>query len=320
MDCDIVIQGGGVKGIAFAGALTALTEVGYQGRNFAGTSAGAMVAALLAAGYTADEITTQMQNVDYQKAMGETLIDKFGIGGKSISLFDTYGIYNNNYIENLMTKLLLRKGKRVFGDLPKFTANGNLRERYCNLCVTATDLTTGRLLILPDDLVDFGIDPATFPIAKAVKASISFPLFYEPVMLKDQNGLVHYLVDGGLISSYPMFILDNGRSYLERAVIGLRFGESLPQINEIKNFIDYVKSMVTTLVEIHDEAYSKVAKGDYERSIFISTVLSNGQPIKTMQFDLSREDIADLYQNGLTAAREFLLNFNFYKWRQKFRL
>lgn len=319
MDCDIVIQGGGVKGVAFAGALTALASVGYRGLNFAGTSAGSMVAALLAAGYTAEEIKTEMQNIDYKKSLGETLIDKFGIGGKSISLFDTYGIYNNNYIENLIAKLLARKGITVFGDLPAFTANGNLPKHFCNLCVTTTDLTTGKLLVLPDDLVEFGIDPATFPVAKAVKASISFPLFYEPVMLKDQNGVVHYLVDGGLISAYPMFILDDGQSSLERAVIGLRLQESLPQLNDIKNFVDYVKSLMSTLIEVHDEAYSKGAKGDYERSIFISTVLPNGEEVKTMQFDLSPADVDSLYRNGLVAGTEFLMNYNFYDWHQKFR-
>lgn len=319
MDCDIVIEGGGVKGVAFAGALTALESAGYQGLNFAGTSAGSMVAALLAAGYNAAEIKTAMEEIDYKKSMGETFIDKFGIGGKGISLFDTYGIYNNNYIETLMAELLARKGKVVFGDLPSFSSNGNLPKRFCNLCVTTTDLTTGKLLVLPDDLVQFGIDPATFPIAKAVKASISFPLFYEPVKLKDKDGVVHYLVDGGLISAFPMFILDDGRSKLERAVIGLRLQGSVTQLNKIENFIDYVKSLMATLIEIHDEAYSRGAKGDYERSIFISALLSNGKEVGTLQFDLSKNDVAKLYDNGLTAGKQFLKTYNFDAWHKKYR-
>ena len=319
MDCDIVIQGGGVKGIAFAGALTALENAGYQGLNFAGTSAGSMVAALLAAGYSAKEIKTEMENIDYKKGLGETFIDKFGIGGKSISLFDTYGIYNNNYLETLLAKLLARKGVTVFGDLPAFSPNGNLPTHFCNLCVTTTDLTTGKLLVLPDDLAEFGIDPVTFPVVKAVKASISFPLFYEPVILKDKSGVVHYLVDGGLISAYPMFILDDGQSSLKRAVIGLRLQESLPQLNDIKNFVDYVKSMVSTLIDVHDEAYSQKARGDYERSIFIPTVLPNGQEVKTMQFDLRETDVASLYNNGLAAGTKFLLTYSFQDWHKKFR-
>lgn len=319
MDCDLVIQGGGVKGIAFAGALTALENAGYKGLNFAGTSAGSMVAALLAAGYSAEEIKTELEKVDYKKSMGETFIDKFGLGGKSISLFDTYGIYNNIYLETLLAKLLARKGVTVFGDLPAFSPNANQPRRFCNLCVTTTDLTTGKLLVLPDDLVEFGIDPATFSVAKAVQASISFPLFYEPVILKDKNGVVHYLVDGGLISAYPMFILDDGQSRLERAVIGLRLQESLPQLNDIKNFVDYVKSMVSTLIDVHDEAYSQNARGDYERSIFIPTILPNGKEVKTMQFDLSQADVASLYHNGLTAGTEFLSNYSFHAWHKKFR-
>lgn len=319
MDCDIVIEGGGVKGISFVGALTALENADFRGLNFAGTSAGAMVAALLAAGYSAQEIKIAMQNIDYTKSMGETLIDKFGIGGKSISLFDSYGIYNNNYIETLMANLLANKGKILFGDLPKFNPNGQSIKRFCNLCVTTTDLTTGKLLVLPDDLVELGIDPATFPIAKAIKASISFPLFYEPVKLKDSNGIIHYLVDGGLISAFPMFILDDGHSSLNRPVIGLRLQNTALQLNIIENFIDYLKSLMTTLIEIHDETYSKKAKGDYERTVFISTVLSNGEEVKTMQFDLNKADVITLYRNGFMAGKEFVSNFNFENWKKKFR-
>ena len=49
---DLVFEGGGVKGIGLAGALATLEERGYQPQNVAGTSAGAINASLLAAGYT----------------------------------------------------------------------------------------------------------------------------------------------------------------------------------------------------------------------------------------------------------------------------
>ena len=51
---DLVFEGGGVKGIGLAGALATLEEREYGPQNIAGTSAGAITAALLAAGYSAD--------------------------------------------------------------------------------------------------------------------------------------------------------------------------------------------------------------------------------------------------------------------------
>ncbi len=53
---DLVFDGGGVKGIALVGALSVLEEEGFQPQNVAGTSAGAIVATLLAAGYTAVQL------------------------------------------------------------------------------------------------------------------------------------------------------------------------------------------------------------------------------------------------------------------------
>ena len=49
---DLVFEGGGVKGIGLAGALATLEEREYGPQNIAGTSAGAITAALLAAGYS----------------------------------------------------------------------------------------------------------------------------------------------------------------------------------------------------------------------------------------------------------------------------
>jgi NTE family protein len=53
---DAVFEGGGVKGIGLVGAVTVMEERGYRWMNLAGTSAGAIVASLLAAGYTGPEL------------------------------------------------------------------------------------------------------------------------------------------------------------------------------------------------------------------------------------------------------------------------
>src|SRR5215210_7505303 len=63
-DVDLVFEGGGLKGIALVGAYSVLEERGYRPQNIAGTSAGAIVAALLAAGYTAAELRQTITECD----------------------------------------------------------------------------------------------------------------------------------------------------------------------------------------------------------------------------------------------------------------
>ena len=53
---DAVFEGGGVKGIGLVGAVAVAEEKGYRWMNLAGTSAGAIVDTLIAAGYTAEEM------------------------------------------------------------------------------------------------------------------------------------------------------------------------------------------------------------------------------------------------------------------------
>ncbi|MBY6946558.1 patatin-like phospholipase family protein [Clostridium botulinum] len=62
---DAVFEGGGVKGVAFVGAIAKLEEEGYSIERCAGTSAGAIISALLAAGYTSSEVKEIMLNTDY---------------------------------------------------------------------------------------------------------------------------------------------------------------------------------------------------------------------------------------------------------------
>src|SRR5688572_14622373 len=63
---DAVFEGGGVWGTAFLGAVRCCEDVGLTWVGLAGTSAGALTAGLLAAGYTATEVETQVANLDYR--------------------------------------------------------------------------------------------------------------------------------------------------------------------------------------------------------------------------------------------------------------
>lgn len=62
---DLVLEGGGVKGIGLVGAISVLEGAGYHFERIAGSSAGAIVGSLVAAGMTASQLKEVMGSVDY---------------------------------------------------------------------------------------------------------------------------------------------------------------------------------------------------------------------------------------------------------------
>src|SRR3712207_624013 len=83
---DLVFEGGGVKGIGLVGALSILEEQGFEPQNVAGTSAGAIVATLLAAGYTAAELHEIMLDLDFRQFMDTATEDLVPFLGTPLSL------------------------------------------------------------------------------------------------------------------------------------------------------------------------------------------------------------------------------------------
>src|SRR5262245_18622681 len=96
--CDIVMEGGGVKGLALVGALTGLDQAGYTFRRVAGTSAGAIVGAVVAAGMPITELKKLLASFDYRKFRDEGLLDQFGLLGKTLSLLLEKGVYEGDYL------------------------------------------------------------------------------------------------------------------------------------------------------------------------------------------------------------------------------
>src|SRR5260370_34948133 len=94
---DGVFEGGGVKGIGLVGALAHLEEQGYQPVNLAGTSAGAIVAALHAAGYSARELKDIIAGLDFRKFEDTSGIGRIPIACPIIKFLDRRGIYRGGY-------------------------------------------------------------------------------------------------------------------------------------------------------------------------------------------------------------------------------
>lgn len=321
---DLVLEGGGVKGIALVGALSVLEERGYQHQNLAGASAGSIVAALLAAGYTAAELREIVANLDYSRFKDKGWEDLSPLAPVTLSILMDLGIYEGKEFEDWMRDLLEAKEVRTFGDLI-LRPDDEPRYRY-KVQLIASDLTEQRLLVLPRDAPRLGIvNPDDFPVARAVRMSMSIPIFFEPVRFPNlQTGRDHLIVDGGMLSNFPVWLFDSD-GVPAWPTFGLRLAEPDPRASLAKNLprleaprrgvfavVDYAKSLVATMMAAHDRLYLENA--DYARTIDIDTL-----GVGTTEFDLSKERAMELFQSGRTAAERFLESWNYEEYVENFR-
>lgn len=322
---DAIFEGGGVKGIGLVGAVSEIEKAGYEFENLAGTSAGAIVAGLLAVGYTAAEIKQEMQKLDYNKFKDEGLLDKLGLIGKGINIGFEYGIYVGDYFESWFESLLEAKGKRTFGQIKTDCKDEKYKYKFQAI---ATDISDRKLLVLPADLSYFGFDPDQFSISRAVRMSMSIPIFFEPVKLRDTNGIDHFIVDGGVLSNYPIWLLDDGTSAPPWPTFGFKLVEPDKRVlkkgdpNPINSMPNFLKALGGTMIDAHDNYHISNSKGDFDRTIAIPTVVHLGGleiEIKTTDFGITQQESQALFDNGAGVARTFLENWDFGKWVEKYR-
>ncbi|PYZ94336.1 hypothetical protein CR194_02040 [Salipaludibacillus keqinensis] len=296
MKVDAVFAGGGVKALAFLGALQALNERNIELERLAGTSAGAVTAAFLKAGYRADEIFQLFNDTDLKQFLDpRAIVDVFPFL-KWMALYRRMGLYRGDAFESWLKNALKKKGIQTFGDLPE----GSLK-------MVASDITNGRLIVLPDDLSRYGIEQRSFSVAKAVRMSASLPFFFEPVKLKNQQGQVSLIVDGGVLSNFPIWLfMRKGQLKRQRPVLGLRLSPEYDKIppREIKNGLSFLQSMFHTMSSAHDQRY--VAKIHAKNIIFIPV-----EGLGATEFHMSKKEKEKLIQLGRASTESFLAKWTY---------
>lgn len=305
--CDLVLEGGGVKGIGLLGAIEKLYQADYQVRRVAGSSAGAIVGALVAAGMPLATMLETMRQVDYKKFRDEGFVDRLGIGGKTASLLFEQGIYEGKYLHSWLTAQLEKLGVRTFADLKitePWAKNIPPNQRY-KLVVVASDISSGRLARLPWDYERYGLDPDKQHVADAVRASMSIPFFYEPVKLGSKT-----LVDGGMLSNFPIDLFDSTPDW---PTFGIKLSAQ-PDANMVanptKNTLDFAKALLATMINAHDQMHVD-DPATAARTMFVETF-----KIKATDFDITAEEQTKLYESGQEAAAKFLKTWNFKTWQK----
>ncbi|GER66153.1 hypothetical protein BpJC7_05140 [Weizmannia acidilactici] len=294
MEIDAVFSGGGVKGLALIGALEVLEKKGFTFKRLAGTSVGSIFAGLKAAGYTSSEM--------------KQLLDATDLGGfldprktflpmplaKWLLLYWRLGLYRGAEFEEWLEKKLAAKGVYTFKDVPEGS-----------LYFMASDLSHNRLVVLPDDLENYGIPPQTFPVARAIRMSCSIPYFFEPVRLRSLEG-TSIIVDGGVLSNFPMWLFVNPEEKRERPVLGITLSQKkFEQLKaNIQNAIQLFDALFTTMKDAHDARY--ISRKLEKDIIFIPT-----EGILSIDFKLTDEKKAALIESGRKKTEAFLKTWTY---------
>jgi NTE family protein len=310
---DAVFEGGGVKGIGLVGAIAVAEERGYRWVNVAGTSAGAIVAALVAAGYSAAEIKEKLKELDYRKFKDPSPFDRVPLVGPVTSLFCEKGIYEGKFFQDWIGGLLRQKNVETFRDLIIEEYKDDKRYRF-KLRVIASDISRGRLLVLPQDIARYDIRPEDLNVALAIRMSMSIPFFYEPVTQRNmKTGEISYIVDGGLLSNFPVWLFDTEDGVPEWPTFGFKLVEPKEgSPHHIRGPISLLEALFSTMMEAHDARY--IEDEQFVRTIPIPTL-----GIKTTEFKISKKESEALYQSGREAAEKFFATWNFAKYVNKYR-
>lgn len=322
---NLVFEGGGVKGIAYVGAMQILKARGILPgiRRVGGTSAGAINALIFALGYSISEQKKMFLSMDFRNFMD----DSFGVIRDIRRLAREFGWHKGDFFSTWIGDLIQQRlGNRraTFRDL----RDKGLPDLY----VIGTNLSTGYAEVFSAER------HASMELATAVRVSMSIPLFFAAVRHGPRKDVY---VDGGVQLNYPVKIFDreryidmdnesgaarltsyynkeNARFQLERPgrspyvynrqTLGLRLDTAeeigLYRYDEpisgkpIKSFTDYARALIGALLNVQENMH--LHSDDWQRTVYINTL-----DVGTVDFDFPDSKKQALIEEGIGGAERY---------------
>lgn len=205
---NLVLEGGGIRGLAYPGALQVLEEKGIikNIERVAGTSAGSIIALMIGLGYNSHDIDSIFKSLKIQQ-----FNDGKNIFGKIRRLKKEYGIFKGDKFEKWLSVLVKNKTgnpNTTFLNLHQLhDANNNFKDVYC----TGTNITKQQLQIFSWQHTPY------MKLKTAIHISGSIPVYFKPVAIdsewnevpiKNNKTTFDLYVDGGMINNYPINMFD----------------------------------------------------------------------------------------------------------------
>lgn len=270
MKLGLALAGGGMRGIAHAGVIKALEENNIEIDVLAGTSSGSLVAVLNAMGFTGNEIYDLFNKYAYNLVgnNSEDIIFNSILFDKEIKLDS---LRSGKPIEDLYNKISIEKGYKYIKDIKKVVG------------VVSTDVIKEKECIFSSIIPKKSDYINDIEIGKAVRASSSFSVVFDPCLYKDK-----ILLDGGILNNVPV---DVAKNLGADKVIAVNF--SSDKITEKSNVIDIGMKTV-------DMMGNKISKNNLELSDILITVDTDG----TSLLDIDNIDFC--FESGYKKAMQYI--------------
>ena len=324
---NLVFEGGGVKGIAYLGALEVLSKkkIISQIQRIGGTSAGAINAVLLGLAFTPKETNDILWSLDFNEFMD----DSWGVIRDSNRLIEEFGWYKGDFFRNWIGKLIERKtgnSESTFADIEAMKETRGFKSLY----FMGTNLSTSFSEIFSAE------HTPRMCVADAARISMSIPLFF--AAKRSPRGDVY--VDGGVLDNYPIKLFDR-RKYLDsrnftepdyykrinsqikstarpissyvynKETLGFRldtreeislFRDHAARVpRQIDNFFDYSSALIRTILEFQQNSH--LHGDDWARTVYIDTL-----GVGTTDFELTDATKMALVKSGRDGA------IDYFKW------
>ncbi len=323
---NLVFEGGGVKGIAYVGAMQELEARGILPgiQRVAGTSAGAINAALLGLGYSNEEMRDILWDLDFAKMMDSNL----GLIRNSIRLFTSFGWFKGDFCYNWLAGLV--KAKTGSPDTT-FAQAEVMKEAkaFKSMHFLATNLCTGFSEVFSAEKTPDA------RIVDAVRFSMSIPFFFAAKRYGQRRDIY---VDGGVIDNYPVKVFDREKYVLtaggsretqyyatvnqaflqqhphsspyiyNKETLGFRLDskdeiamfrdQKEPVVHEVKNLFDFIKRVALTYLDSQNNEH--LHSDDWQRTIYIDTL-----GVGATEFSLAAATKEELVASGRSWTRQY---------------
>ena len=274
-----ILGGGGIRGCSYTGVLKAIEELKLKITGWAGSSIGAVVATLYASGYTADEINIVFKdiNMDFFKDINLSLGRDFALS-KGGYFYD----WIKDKIESKFYGSSYTKGKMppvTFKDLDKEIVIFSVNLRYLNFYEFSKQQTPNA------------------EIASAVRASVSMPGLYKPVI--DGNDC---LVDGDLVKCTPLWRVSNTIKNIESRILEFRLedNETEKKITHTAGYLNAVYNAISGFATDYIiDLYKDKDKFDY--------IKINLPDVSVVDFMISADKKAEMAQIGYNTTKKYFM-------------
>jgi NTE family protein len=312
---DGVFQGGGVKGLGLVGALLQFAEDPRvevtDWVNVAGTSAGSIVASLIAVGQTPAQLENVFMGLDYKR------FEDWGPGGEviggTLNLARHHGLAHGDAFHSWIDEQLNHQTFKALKRDPPPASGSPYRLR-----MIATDISKKEMLVLPDDIANYRnpetgqpFVPDEFKVADAVRMSMSIPYFFQPIILTHhESGQPSTIVDGGVLSNFPVWIFDTDSASAARPTFGFHLVGGRGVGGGLSTVIHDLGWAVQEAVDIFHTATDAWDKRFMSHSTVVRTCTIDAGAIGTTDFGLSDDQKKWLLQSGRDGAKAFLDTYN----------